>query len=59
MLLSPVERRIVIASLQWAAMEHDKKADTHKIKGDRREEEKYRRFALECARLADQFSAAA
>jgi hypothetical protein len=53
MLLSDGDRLVIIASLQWAAMEHSNIARVKARTGEKPEAEKAAAFAGECARVAD------
>jgi len=55
MLLSDGERLVLLASLQWAAMQHEKDARELDRKGKRIEAFQKAAFSGECARLADLF----
>lgn len=53
MMLSAGERLVIIASLQWAAMEHEKEAKHFAQRGNAKEAARKAAFSGECARLAD------
>jgi hypothetical protein len=55
MMLNEGERLVVIASLQWAAMEHDKAATEFQKQGAPVEAAKRAAFSREAARIADMF----
>ena len=57
MMLSANDRLLVIAALQWAAMEHEKQSRLHAAAHRAAESCKAAHFSVECTRLVSQFQA--
>lgn len=53
MIFSDHERKIIIASMQWAAMEWDKRSKVAASAGRRKDAIEAGAFSGECARIAD------
>lgn len=56
MLLTEGEKLVTTAALQWAAMEHGKRAEAVAKTGQRDLAIRHAAFAGECARIADMFT---